>query len=838
MTINPVYIDIESCNKTNMCVHNVIKGYDELSREVLDTKYTYDCNDNCDYTEPSNSIQTDHDDLTIMHLNIRGLYSKLGQLTYLIDHLLANSVPDVVTLCETWLSKHTPNFIIPGYKVYRSDRLARKGGGVCILVRQGLISREITDIPKELNGTEICSVEIKTSKGQLGILSLYRPPNTNPHIFCKTLETLAKKVRKNCKEIIVGLDHNLDFLKSNKHNPTNDFIEKVLDLNLLLSITRPTRITKSTATLIDNILVDHRHCESLESYVITDDISDHLPCVTILKEILINKHSKVTINCRDTHEKCIKRLQESLCDQEWGNLYTGEHDVNSLAEQFHSTLCSRIDRFCPERKRLVNYSKLRHEPWLTNGIMTSISKSKKLYKATLCKNVKEEMLDKYHRYNKQLQKVKRASKKLYYQTKCNEFRSNTRKLWKTINKLCNSQNDKSSVVSLLKIGDRRCGNSQLIADEFGNYFSNVGESYAKKIKKSNKNIHDYLGMIQNSQKSIFMEPCTVVETKRLLTSLPNKGSSGVDNINNILLKKIANEVATPLTHLINSSIEQGVFPDIMKCALVVPLYKAKSREDVTNYRPISLLMTLSKVIEKVVYKRVYNYLHSTGQLYESQYGFCNNHSCEHTIGELLGNIVKNQQLGKDTVSIMLDLSKAFDTLQHTVIFQKLEKYGIRGPALAWFKSYLTNRTLCVKCTDQNRDNHISKRHKVLYGMPQGSCMGPLIFLVFCNDLHLHLQFMESIQFTDDTMMYLGHSNLNYLRFFLETDMLNINDWFCANKLTLNIEKTVVLHFTRKSSKCTRLETIEIGSLKLKVATFAKFLGLWIDEHLNWKEHVR
>ena len=482
----PVHINIGSCNNTTMCVHKVIKGYDELSREVLDTKYTYDCNDNCDYIEPNSSIQTEHDDLKFLHLNIRGLYSKLGQLTYLIDHVIANSVPDVITLCETWLSRHTPNFTIPGYKIYRSDRPIRKGGGVCILVRHGLVSREIPDIPKELNGTESCSVEIKTSKGQLGVLSLYRPPNTNPQAFCKTLETMLRRTKKQCKEIVVGLDHNLDFLKSNKHVPTNDFIEKVLDLNLLPSITRPTRITKSSATLIDNILVDHKHCESLESYVITDDISDHLPCLTVLKEMLINRHSKVSINSRDTREKCIKRLQQSLSAQYWDDLYTSEIDVNSLAEKFHSTLCDRIDRFCPERKRLVNYSKLRHEPWLTNGIMNSITKSKKLYKATLQKNVNENKLDKYRNYNKQLQKIKRVSKKRYYQTKCIEFRSNTRKLWKTINKLCNNQNDKSNIVSMLKIGDKRCGNSQLIADEFGSYFSNVGETYAKKIKKPNK----------------------------------------------------------------------------------------------------------------------------------------------------------------------------------------------------------------------------------------------------------------------------------------------------------------------------------------------------------------
>ena len=229
---------------------------------------------------------------------------------------------------------------------------------------------------------------------------------------------------------------------------------------------------------------------------------------------------------------------------------------------------------------------------------------------------------------------------------------------------------------MLRINNKKCCNSQSIANEFGRYFSTVGENFAKKIPNSNKNINEYLKAIQVSKQSLFMTPCTVTETKRLLSNLPNKGSCGTDNINNILLKKLKEQIADPLTTIINSSIEQGTFPDLMKCALVVPLYKSKAKDEVTNYRPISLLMTLSKIIEKVVYKRIYNYLNTSGQLYESQYGFRSNHLCEQAIGELLGNIVKSQQMGKHTVSIMLDLSKAFDTLQHTVIFAKLEKYGI------------------------------------------------------------------------------------------------------------------------------------------------------------------
>ena len=740
-----------------MCVHPTIKGYDELDREILDCKYTYDINDNCDYAEPDNGLITNNDDLVVMNLNIRGLYSKLGHLVLLIDKLLKDKTPDVITLSETWMSPHTPSFSIPGYKIYSSNRVGKRGGGVSILVKQTITCRESDVTPKEINGVEICCVEIKTGKGPISVLSLYRPPNTNPSQFVKTFETIVKKVRKNSRELIIGLDHNLDFLKSTIHNPTNDFIEKILDLNLLPSITRPTRITKSSATLIDNILVDHKHCEYLDSYVIIDDISDHLPCVVVLKDVFLNKKSKIKITSRDMREKNIKRLQISLMSSDWLTVLSNDSTVDEKAEYFHNELSKKIDRFCPERTRLVNYQKMRREPWLTSGIMSSISKAKKLYKNRLRNNSMDGDVTTYTHYNNILQKIKRASKKQYYHDKCSEFKNNTRKLWKTINKLCNSQNDKSSVVQMLRINDKKCCNSQSIVNEFGRYFSTVGENFASKIPKSNKGINDYLKAIQSSTQSLFMTPSTVTETKRLLNNLPNKGSCGIDDINNILLKKLKEQIANPLTIIINSSIEQGIFPTLMKCALVVPLYKAKAKDEVTNYRPISLLMTLSKIIEKVVYKRVYNYLNTSGQLYDSQYGFRNNHSCEQAIGELLGNIVKNQQMGRHTVSIMLDLSKAFDTLQHTVIFAKLEKYGIRGNCLSWFKSYLSNRSLCVKTYDQHGKKIVSDRYKVKYGTPQGLCMGPLIFLIFCNDLHHHLQFLDSLQFADDTTLYMGHT---------------------------------------------------------------------------------
>ena len=194
-----------------------------------------------------------------------------------------------------------------------------------------------------------------------------------------------------------------------------------------------------------------------------------------------------------------------------------------------------------------------------------------------------------------------------------------------------------------------------------------------------------------------------------------------------------------LHKIINRSLTEGTFPEKMKQAKVVPLFKSNERDATTNYRPISLLLTISKILEKALYSRVYNFLTTTGQLYVSQYGFRKSHSCEHAVGELIAHITKGMENGKLTAGIFLDLYKAFDTLEHEVVYKKLELYGLRGVCLDWFKSYLSNRSMLVECKAGEKGSiHTSEYHSVRCGAPQGSCLGPLIFLIFCNDLQKHL----------------------------------------------------------------------------------------------------
>ena len=196
----------------------------------------------------------------------------------------------------------------------------------------------------------------------------------------------------------------------------------------------------------------------------------------------------------------------------------------------------------------------------------------------------------------------------------------------------------------------------------------------------------------------------------------------------------------------------------MKNAEVIPLYKNKEKDLCINYRPISLLMTMSKLLEKIVYKRTYDFLDTTGQLYSSQYGFRSKHSCENAISELVGQVVKGHNRKEHTAAIFLDLLKAFDALDHSLLLKKLELHGIRGNALCWFTSYLSNRKMRVKYCGEGESTYLNWK-KVTHGTPQGSCLGPLLFLIFCNDLHQNLTYLSCIQFADDTTLYITHKNL-------------------------------------------------------------------------------
>ena len=213
-----------------------------------------------------------------------------------------------------------------------------------------------------------------------------------------------------------------------------------------------------------------------------------------------------------------------------------------------------------------------------------------------------------------------------------------------------------------------------------------------------------------------------------------------------------------------------------------------------NYCPISLLITTLKVLEKVIYSRVYSFSETNNTLFSSQYGFRSKHSCEQTIMEVVGYVLQAKNKKEECARLLLDLSKAFDTLDHSILLKKLNNDGIRGIANIWFENYLKNRSLVAKVTMSSNKTVRSERFDITYGTAQGSCLGPLSSILFVNDIHLLPIYSKLILFADDTTIFNSHMCNKYLQFMLEHDLNLMFDWFNANKLSLNLHKTAAMQF--------------------------------------------
>ena len=580
-----------------MCVHP-INGYDNLDRPIEISKYQHEL-DNCDYFDLTDLIEASHGDLLVMQLNIRGLFGKLSNLKDLVNRVSRGKKIDIILLCETWQNKNSPTIATPGYNYVYKSRKHKVGGGVGIFISERIRFTEV-----KLNDNYECieyvviNITTKNNNKSITVGSLYRPPNTNDSKFVEEYKCLLSNLYKTSKtkKLILGMDHNLDFLKHSIHKRTQDFIELNLDNNLLPSITRPTRITKSSATLIDNIIVSQSLMANCESRIVIDHISDHLPSIVKFDEMLQKCKTSKLVTSRNLNERTLQKISDSLTRTNWSEVIT--ENVDESFDSFHDLLLKTLDRYAPTVTRKLSSKNFRHEAWLNPSLLRCIKTQKKLYLKTIKASVTNQDIIKYKNYKKVLEKLKRLAKSTYYQTKCKEFNSNAKKMWDPINRVIGKASDKSSVISHIKIDQIEILNEKAIANEFGKYFSNVGKEFANRVGDPKNNIAYYSYKIFRNPNSIYFYPTSEIEIRKLIENLPNKTSSGHDNISNILLKKICPIITQPLVLIFNLSLLNGVFLSRMKLSEITPLHKGKESYYTTNYRPISLLLTISKLLEK------------------------------------------------------------------------------------------------------------------------------------------------------------------------------------------------------------------------------------------------
>ena len=297
---------------------------------------------------------------------------------------------------------------------------------------------------------------------------------------------------------------------------------------------------------------------------------------------------------------------------------------------------------------------------------------------------------------------------------------------------------------------------------------------------------------------------------------------GDDLINNIIVKASKKEVVKVLTYLINRSFDEGAFPNSLKKAKVIPLHKEGPKTDENNYRPISLLTVWSKIFERVMYNRMYNFLEHFSLLYSKQFGFRAKHSTIDALVELTEKLRYSKYQKKMT--FFLDLKKAFDTLDHNVLLDKIEKYGIRGNCLKWLHSYLTNRMQRVEANGTT-----SKWKEIKYGVPQGSILGPLLFLIYINDLPLACKSLDVILFADDTNLTALNCDIEDI----EEDLHSLNNWLNANRLALNRKKSVQMNIGKTAS----ITEFCLSDCVIDAKTVCKYLGILVDNKLSFQSHI-
>ena len=417
-----------------------------------------------------------------------------------------------------------------------------------------------------------------------------------------------------------------------------------------------------------------------------------------------------------------------------------------------------------------------------------------------------------------------------------QFSKDSKRTWQTINELLNRKRNVNDIPKTFISNEKILSGDVEIAEGFNKFFADIGPKLASGIPLSQKHFSAYLNQPCNENFIFANVNRPILEAA--LSKLKNKDSCGLDNISTKLLKFIAPSIMGILIHLFNLSFKSGFIPTCLKTAVIRPIFKKGDKTDFNNYRPISLLSAFSKLLEKIAATQVMRYLNKFKLLYEHQYGFRSKYSTEQPVIHFIDKIYKALNDSNYTLSIFIDLTKAFDTCDLDILLHKLHHYGFRGLSNLWFRNYLTGRmqSTCVRGIN-------SSLQQLYCGVPQGSILGPILFIILINDLPNASNFF-SLLYADDTTLQKTSNDLNVLFNSANVELSKIADWFKANKLTLNISKTKYMLFRDKN------QIVDFTNLALTIDNEKvdrigsgcseesfKFVGMILDEFLTWKYHI-
>ena len=507
----------------------------------------------------------------------------------------------------------------------------------------------------------------------------------------------------------------------------------------------------------------------------------------------------------------------------WPLLF-GDKNINEKFETFLETFDNIYKKNCPIKTKKSNIDSVK-SPWLDEPTLRLIKNKYTLLRLKNNKIISDEY---YREFCQDTERQIKKRKETYYINKLQHSKNN--KKWDIIKESLGfnknpTPNDCTNITLSTDIGD--ISNQITVASELNKHFVSIGKKTANSVNTSRHHFSEYL----NNPNKNFFKFFEIVpnEIQNTINSCKNKKCS-VDKIPIKIYKAVSDIISRPLCTIFNESINLGIFPNTLKIGKIRPLFKAGDKKLASNYRPITILPTLSKIFEKLVFSRMYNFLNKFGLLHSCQFGFRKLHNTSHALSAMTKTIYEKLNDRHNVLALYIDLQKAFDVLDHNILIKKLNYLGIRGSFLNWLTSFLSNRHQCVELDNNTKSNLLPISH----GIPQGSVLGPLLFTIFINDIFTCSPF-QTFSFADDTTCISSAHSMNDLYEIVNRNLIHLYDWLCANKLKLNASKTKYMLFTNK--KYDILPLIKINNQTIEKTENIKVLGITIDEKLTFRNHI-
>lgn len=757
-----------------------------------------------------NNHDIDSGDFNVLYINIRSIRSKnkIDEIENIIQ--TTNYIIHAIIITETWLDKEDINFFnIRLYNHHASIRPTRSGG-VSIFTHQSINTNEIHNECFENNN--IIGIEIQRNQSKFNIFGIYKQPLSDKNIFLNYLQNIINKFKTS---YYFG-DFNLNIL-----NTTCKYINQYIDTiysngHIILNNTSQENATRPiTGTIIDHIITDQISNKFIINLQDTH-ISDHRYIQTNIKFQTNSRQQKGTPHNQINVIEYNKITQPEIIQIQQAD--TIESFITSI-----STILKKHTKIITQKSH-TNKHKIK--PWLSENTINFIKTRNAFYKLKVNYPHNTFFNEQFITYRNKVNYFIKNEKQNYFVNKFNDCMDNNKKFWQITNEiLFNKKNCKPTQNITLTNNNTNTNNIKDVTNLFNDFFTQIGNNIVQITQ------NQIIPLQYNTTSNLYLYPTTPNEITKIIFSLNKNSANGHDAIPIKFFRNFANELSKKLSTFVNDCFKNGHFPDILKISKVSPIYKTGNKQNVSNYRPISVLPSCTKIFEKAILNRLEIYLVNNNIIHERQFGFVKSSSTTSACMHLMNFIEKNIDKHKIVGCIFIDLSKAYDTVNINILVEKLQRIGITHKALDLFKSYHKNRFQFVEINKSQ-----SEKKLITSGVAQGSMISAPEFSIYINEI-FYLNLHGEVQmYADDAVIMYSCEDVANLTIRIQDDIMTINNWLEVNSMKMNMEKTKYIIFD-KHIKHDIVTDIYLKNCKIERVFEVKYLGLLIDSKLNWHSHI-